>query len=135
MAPSEVPPHSRKVRPGSNELAVRRSWLHQISRTLTDTSENRGASTRADVNSGIIAGLYFPVALLPDWVEWTSEVQPFTPSVDLLRNLIVGTPLADSAWLDLLKLVGFATVLLPASAWLLSRAVRAGQRRGTILEY
>lgn len=83
----------------------------------------------------IIAGLYFPVALLPDWVEWTSEVQPFTPSVDLLRNLIVGTPLADSAWLDLLKLVGFATVLLPASAWLLSRAVRAGQRRGTILEY
>jgi ABC-2 type transport system permease protein len=83
----------------------------------------------------IVAGLYFPIALLPDSIEWTSQIQPFTPSVGLLRNLIVGTPLDDPAWIALLKLMGFAVVLLPASAWVLSRAIRRGQRRGTILEF
>ena len=35
----------------------------------------------------------------------------------------------------LLKLIGFAVVLLPGSILVLSRAIRFGQRRGTIIEY
>jgi ABC-2 type transport system permease protein len=83
----------------------------------------------------IVAGIYFPVTLLPDWIQWMSEVQPFTPSVDLLRNLLVGAPLQDPAWLELLRLAGFAAVLLPASIWVLHRAIQAGRHRGTILEF
>lgn len=89
------------------------------------------------VISGIslVAGIYFPVALLPDWIEWTSQVQPFTPAVDLLRHLFVGTTLRDPAWLDVAKLVGFTLVLLPAATWVLARAVELSRRRGTIIEY
>jgi ABC-2 type transport system permease protein len=83
----------------------------------------------------LIAGLYFPVALLPHWIQWTSEVQPFTPTVDLLRNVLVGTPLPDSAWLDVVKVAGFTVVLMPVSLLLLKASVRTGRRRGTILEY
>jgi ABC-2 type transport system permease protein len=83
----------------------------------------------------LVAGLYFPVALLPDWIEWLSEVQPFTPAVDLLRNLLVGTELQNSAWADVAKLIGFAAVLLPVATWVTGRAVRTAQRRGTIIEY
>ena len=83
----------------------------------------------------LIAGLYFPVALLPDWIEWASEVQPFTPAVELMRNLLVGTPLSDPVWLHLLRMGGFAAVMLPASVWVLGRAVRTSRRRGTIIEY
>jgi ABC-2 type transport system permease protein len=83
----------------------------------------------------LTAGLYFPVALLPDWVQWTSDVQPFTPAVDLLRSVLVGSAMADSAWLDLVKLVGFAAVLMPLSVWLLVHLTRASQHRGTMLEY
>ena len=39
---------------------------------------------------GLIAGFYFPVSLLPDWIRWTSNVQPFTPSVDLIRHCLAG---------------------------------------------
>jgi ABC-2 type transport system permease protein len=81
------------------------------------------------------AGLYFPVALLPGWVQWTSDVQPFTPAVDLLRRVLVGTPLADPAWLDVLKLVGFGAVLVPVSIFLLTRIAKASRIKGTILEY
>jgi ABC-2 type transport system permease protein len=83
----------------------------------------------------IVGGLYFPVTVLPSWIRWTSEVQPFTPATDLLRHLLVDTPLAHSAVVDLLKLVGFIVVLLPTSFALLRAAVRYGQRTGTIAEY
>jgi ABC-2 type transport system permease protein len=84
---------------------------------------------------GLVAGFYFPITLLPGWVQWTSQVQPFTPAVDLIRNVLVGTPLPHPALLDLAKLAGFAVVLVPVSAFLLSAAVSFGRRRGTITEY
>ena len=83
----------------------------------------------------LLAGVYFPVALLPDWIEWASEVQPFTPAVDLLRNVLVGTPLRDSAGIALLKLVGFTAALLPLSLLALRGAVARSRRKGTIIEY
>jgi ABC-2 type transport system permease protein len=83
----------------------------------------------------IVGGLYFPVALLPGWIRWASDVQPFAPAADLLRHLLVGTPLQHSALLDLLKLAGFGLVLFPAALFLLRRALLYGQRRGTIIEY
>jgi ABC-2 type transport system permease protein len=83
----------------------------------------------------LVSGLYFPVDLLPGWIEWTSEVQPFTPTVDLMRHLLVGTPLGGSALVDVAKLAGFAGVLLPLSIWILTKALQAGQRRGTVIEF
>jgi ABC-2 type transport system permease protein len=83
----------------------------------------------------VVAGLYFPVALLPGWIEWTSDVQPFTPAVDLLRHLIVGTALESSAWTELARVAAFALALLPPSVLVLAAAVRVARRRGTITEY
>lgn len=82
----------------------------------------------------LVAGVLFPVALLPDWIEWTSEVQPLTPALDLLRHLVVGSPI-DSAWEDLARLAAFAAVLLPASVLVLRTCLRYAQRHGTVLEY
>jgi len=83
----------------------------------------------------IFAGVYFPVRLLPDWIEWLSEVQPLTPALDLLRHLITGAPSADPALLDAAKLVGWTAVLLPASFATLIAAIGYSRRRGTITEY
>jgi ABC-2 type transport system permease protein len=83
----------------------------------------------------VVAGLYFPVALLPGWIEWASTVQPFTPAVDLLRNVLVGTPLETSASGQVAKLGLFAAVLVPLSVWVLQRALQLGRRRATITEY
>jgi ABC-2 type transport system permease protein len=83
----------------------------------------------------LFAGVYFPVVLLPDWLEWISQVQPFTPALDLLRHLVTGTPTLDPAWLNAAKLVGFTAVLLPLSLGCLSRAVSYSRAQGTITEY
>ena len=58
----------------------------------------------------LIAGFYFPVSLLPGWIQWASDVQPFTPAVDLLRHLLIGIDLEGSAWLAVARLAGFAAI-------------------------
>ena len=34
----------------------------------------------------IVGGLYFPVSLLPGWLQTVSRLQPFTAATDLLRT-------------------------------------------------
>jgi ABC-2 type transport system permease protein len=82
-----------------------------------------------------LGGFVFPVALLPDWIEWTSRAQPFTPTLELLRNVLVGTPLDASAWEAFGKVAVAAAVLLPLSTWVLAISIRKSQQRGTIIEY
>jgi ABC-2 type transport system permease protein len=83
----------------------------------------------------LIGGLYVPVSILPGWIRWASDVQPFTPATELLRHVLVDTPLTSSAATDLLKVVGFTVVLLPAALALLRGAIAVGRRRGTLVEY
>jgi ABC-2 type transport system permease protein len=87
------------------------------------------------VGIALVSGLYFPPDLLPGWLEWLSQVQPFTPAVNLLRHVLVGLPTPDPSWVYLLKLSLFAVVLVPVAAWMMNRAVEYGYRRGTIIEY
>ena len=83
----------------------------------------------------LVAGFYFPPSLLPWWLGWASDVQPFTPAVDLLRHLLVGQPLRHSAWAEVGKLVGFTAALLPLGLAGLWWAVDRGRRLGTLTEY
>ena len=83
----------------------------------------------------LLAGIYFPTTLLPGWIEWASEVQPFTASLDLLRHVLIGRPLTGGAGVEVAKLAGFALVMMPLGAWALDASVRRARRTGTISEY
>jgi ABC-2 type transport system permease protein len=83
----------------------------------------------------LISGLYFPVALLPGWMRFLSNVQPFTPSTDLMRHLMVGTRLHEAAIVELAKIAGFAALLMPLSILAVNVALKVSRKRGTILEY
>lgn len=83
----------------------------------------------------IVGGLYFPISLLPHWVQTASKLQPFTPATNVLRHFLVNSPVTGPLGTSLLKLAVFAAVLLPISLFILDRAIRFSQRRGTIIEY
>lgn len=102
--------------------------------TIATKQANVGANWVIALLS-IVGGLYFPIALLPGWAQLAAEVQPFTPATELLRHLLVDTPMETSVGLALVKIVVFVEVLVPASLYALYRAIRLGQRRGTIIEY
>jgi ABC-2 type transport system permease protein len=83
----------------------------------------------------IVGGLYFPVSLLPGWLQTAAHAQPFTSATGELRHLLVGSRLAEAQSLALAKMALFAAALIPAATYALSRAIREAQRRGTVIEY
>ncbi len=83
----------------------------------------------------ILGGVYFPLTLFPGWLRWASDVQPFTPAVELLRHFLLRIPTDHSVWLEVAKLVGFSVALMPISMMVLRLAVDVSRRRGTLMEY
>jgi ABC-2 type transport system permease protein len=83
----------------------------------------------------LVGGLLFPPELLPGSIRWMADVQPFTPAAELLRSVLVDTPLKGAAIADVAKMAGFAVILTPLSVLGLSSAIRLARRRGTIIEY
>jgi ABC-2 type transport system permease protein len=102
--------------------------------TIVVKQENVGTSWVV-ATLALIGGLYFPISLLPGWLQVAGKLQPFTPATSVLRHVLVNSPLGEPIGISLLKLSVFAAVLLPTSILALSAAVRSGQRRATIIEY
>lgn len=78
------------------------------------------------------SGAYFPLAVLPGWVETLAEANPMTLAVEAMRETLYGS----SGWSDV---GGALAVLLPASLTTLGlgivafrAAVRRERRRGTL---
>ncbi len=83
----------------------------------------------------LASGMYFPVSLLPWWLRWISDVQPLTPTVDLLRHVLIDFPLRESPAAAFAKIGGFIVIGIPVALWFVSLAGKYGRRRGTVLEY
>jgi ABC-2 type transport system permease protein len=80
--------------------------------------------------SRFLAGVYFPVAVLPDWLQRLSLWLPLTHGLEALRrSLLLGAPV-QAIGRELLALGAFAAVVFPAGffffRWAFSRARRTG---------
>jgi ABC-2 type transport system permease protein len=83
----------------------------------------------------VFGGVFFPVTLLPAPLQVVSSLLPFTYALQGLRGaLLQGRPLAELAP-DLLALLAFTAVLLPAALWALNRAVRHLKLTGELSHY
>ena len=56
---------------------------------------------------------FVPTDSMPDGIRWFAEYQPFTPIMETLRGLLMGTPIGNSgilavAWCMAITLLGFA---------------------------
>lgn len=81
--------------------------------------------------SRFLAGVFFPVTLLPGWLQQISHWLPLTYSLEAIRgSLILGTPLRD-LMTELGVLLAFSALLLPVGflffQWALVEAKRSGR--------
>ncbi len=83
----------------------------------------------------LLGGALFPIVLLPVWIRWVANVQPLTPSLDLLRHELFGMNTGNVALTATLKLLGFTAVMLPVSLVALSTSISVCRSRGTLIEY
>ena len=54
---------------------------------------------------------FVPTGSMPAWLGWLAAHQPFTPVMESLRALLMGTPVGDTAWLA----VGWCTLIITIS--------------------
>jgi ABC-2 type transport system permease protein len=81
---------------------------------------------------GLVGGAFFPVSVLPGWLEALGKVVPPRFAFDGLRDALY----AGSGWAgDALVLVAFSAFLLPASVWLFDRALQHARRAGSLAQY
>jgi ABC-2 type transport system permease protein len=83
----------------------------------------------------ILGGAYFPIDVMPTWMQKLSFLVPITYSLDALRMTILkGVSLASVAR-PIGVLAVMDAILLPASVAIFATAVRKGRREGTLTQY
>jgi ABC-2 type transport system permease protein len=83
----------------------------------------------------ILGGAYFPIQVLPPWVQKVSMLIPITYSLDALRLTMLKGESVITAAKPIVTLAVIAAILIPASVTLFAAAVRNGRKEGTLMQY
>jgi ABC-2 type transport system permease protein len=80
----------------------------------------------------VVSGVYYPVEVLPTWMEWISVISPATYALDGVREAILEgaglTTMADEIW----PLLVIGTVSIPLGLWVFTRGERYAKRHGKL---
>jgi len=79
----------------------------------------------------LLSGAFFPISVLPDWLQPIGEVLPTRFAFDGLRSALFGGRWSD----DVLWLCVYAVVLLPLSILAFGKALAHTRKAGTMAEY
>jgi ABC-2 type transport system permease protein len=83
----------------------------------------------------ILGGAYFPIDVMPGWMQKVSYVIPIRYSLDALRaTMLSGANLVSVAH-SIETLLVMAAILLPAAAGAFAATVRKGRKEGTLAQY
>jgi ABC-2 type transport system permease protein len=85
--------------------------------------------------SAILGGAYFPIDVMPAWMQKLSYVIPIRYSLEALRSTMLGGANIVMVARPLATLLAIAVILSPVSAALFTAAVRKGRKEGTLVQY
>ncbi|MGB8941054.1 MAG: ABC transporter permease [Streptomyces sp.] len=58
----------------------------------------------------LISSAFVPVDAMPGWFQPVAEYQPFTPAIETLRGLLLGSEIGDSGWITVAWCLGLAAL-------------------------
>jgi ABC-2 type transport system permease protein len=80
----------------------------------------------------VVSGVYYPVEVLPQWMEWISVISPATYALDGMRDAIIDgdgiTAMGDELW----PLVVIGIVSVPLGLEVFRRGERYAKRHGKL---
>jgi ABC-2 type transport system permease protein len=78
----------------------------------------------------VVSGVYYPVSVMPEWMQWISKVSPATYALRGDRAAIVDG--AGLAWADVWPLLVIATVAIPLGLVIFGAGERYAKRQGKL---
>lgn len=85
--------------------------------------------------ANLIGGIYYPVAILPEWLQVIARLLPVTYAVRAMRLALLADAPWSAIWPDLLILLGFIIILFPLSLLIFRRSVEQARREGSLAHY
>ena len=85
--------------------------------------------------SSLLGGVYFPLAVLPAWLQSVSFFLPFTPALEGLRQAVLNGRSLLELSTQVAVLGIFALILMPLSLAAFSYAIHQAKRLGTLSQF
>jgi ABC-2 type transport system permease protein len=85
--------------------------------------------------SALLGGVYFPLQVLPQWVQTVAQCLPFTHALEGLRQAVLNGKGLGELSSQIVILSAFALVLLPLSLAFFGWTVRQAKRLGTLSQF
>ena len=80
----------------------------------------------------VVSGVYYPVSVLPTWMEWISVISPATYALDGVRNAIIEGQGLSTMWDEIWPLLVIGVVSIPLGLWVFARGERYAKRHGKL---
>lgn len=100
------------------------SWVSAAVGLITRSAEAAGGFTFFVMFLPYPSSAFVPIDTMPTWIHGFAEHQPFTPVIESMRGLLLGTPTGSSAWLAVAWCGGILVVAVAASGYLFHRRIR-----------
>jgi len=93
---------------------------------------------------GLASGVYYPLNILPEWMQWLGCMIPHTYAMDAARRAILSggngaqtLPIhrifsLDSLSVDMMILVAFSAITMPLGWWMYNQGVRKAKTDGRL---
>jgi ABC-2 type transport system permease protein len=80
----------------------------------------------------VVSGVYYPVSVLPGWMQWLATISPATYALEGIRAAILdGAPLT-ALWGDVWPLLLIGAACIPLGLWVFSRGERYAKKHGKL---
>jgi ABC-2 type transport system permease protein len=80
----------------------------------------------------VVSGVYYPVSVLPEWMQWLATISPATYALEGTREAILeGAGLGD-LWGELWPLLVIGAVSIPLGLWVFRLGERHAKRHGKL---
>jgi ABC-2 type transport system permease protein len=80
----------------------------------------------------VVSGVYYPVSVLPEWMQWLSKISPATYALDGIRKAILDGAGVGAMWSSIWPLLIIGAVAIPLGLEIFRRGERHAKRHGKL---
>jgi len=80
----------------------------------------------------VVSGVYYPVSVLPEWMQWLSVISPATYALDGIRDAIIDGAGVTDMWPNIWPLILIGMVSIPLGLEVFRRGERYAKKHGKL---
>ncbi|MEV0690697.1 ABC transporter permease [Streptomyces sp. NPDC050388] len=91
-------------------FATALTWIAVGMGLVSPNAEAAGNNAMPMILLPLLSSAFVPVDAMPGWFQPVAEYQPFTPAIETLRGLLLGSEIGHHGWLAVVWCLGLAVI-------------------------